>query len=145
LNAGNKRVGDAFGFKLDTLSKLCDTKTSDNQNTLLDVIVEMIKDSSNSELIHFPKDELEVVEKGSRVSLQTIQAEVGKLVKEFEGLTTVVTTVEKKSDEDIFLDKLQAFINENTPTVEKMKNDLEKMQKDFEELVKFFLRRSNPN
>jgi len=105
--------------------------------TVLDVIVDMIKDTK-SELIDFKKDEVDLVEKGSRVSLPTVQGEVGKLVKEFESLISSISTVEKKSDEDIFLDKVNKFITENQPVVDKIKGDLEKMQKDFEELATFF-------
>jgi len=137
LNAGNKRLGDAFGFKLDTLGKLCDTKTSDNTMTVMDVIIELIKDSQ-PEIISFTKDEIDQVEKGARVSLPTVQGDVGKMAKEFDALTGISSTVEKKGDDDIFLDKLDAFRTKNLPIVENMKQDLDKMQKEFEALVNFF-------
>jgi hypothetical protein len=43
LNAGNNRLGAAMGFHLETLTKLNDTKTTDNKQTILDIIIEMIK------------------------------------------------------------------------------------------------------
>jgi len=95
LNSGNNRLKDAFGFKLETFDKLLDTKTTDNSMTMIEVIVDMLRESDQMELVTFPKSEIEIVETGSRVSLQTILAEFGKILKEYESLKTIATTVEK--------------------------------------------------
>jgi len=138
LNSGNKRLGDAFGFKLETFDKLLDTKSSDNQMTVLDVIVEMVRESKDPELVAFSRGETDIVDAGSKVSLPTIMGDYSKLIKDFEGLSTVMTTVEKTGDDDTFLDKLGVFIAENQAIIDQMKTDVTKMNTDFEGLVKFF-------
>jgi len=138
LNSGNNRLKDAFGFKLETFDKLIDTKTTDNSMTMVEVIVDMLRESDQMELVNFPKSEIEIVETGARVSLPTIMAEFTKIIKEYETLGTIATTVEKVSDDDIFLEKLQSFLNENNGMIEQLKQDVAKMNVEFENLVKLF-------
>jgi len=59
LNGGTAR-GQAYGFKLEALKKLRDTKTADNQSTLLHYLVQLV-DSKNPEVSNFPKDLKHVV------------------------------------------------------------------------------------
>jgi len=129
---------DAFGFKLETFDKLLDTKTTDNQMTMLEVMVEMIRESEQSDLVMFTKGEIEIVDSGARVSLPTLMGEFTKLTKDYETLITIVTSVEKSSEDDVFTEKLQSFLNDNNAVIEQMKQDVAKMNVDFESLVKYF-------
>lgn len=85
LNAENRRLGQATGFKLETLGKLNDTKTADNKRTMFEVIIEMIYDTK-PELLKFTKADVDLLSNGARVSLQTLEPELRKLQKQFEGL-----------------------------------------------------------
>lgn len=85
LNAENRRLGAATGFKLETLEKLSDTKTSDNKKSMFDIIVEMIYDSK-PELLKFTKADVDLLSAGARISLATLEPELRKLQKQFEGL-----------------------------------------------------------
>jgi hypothetical protein len=53
LNSGNNRLGAASGFKLETLKKLGDTKTTDNKQTIFDILVAMIYDTEKVQLACF--------------------------------------------------------------------------------------------
>jgi len=83
LNAPNKRLGGALGFSLDTVNTVADFKTSDNKSNLFEVMIEQLKDKK-SPIIDFKKDEIQTLEDGARVNLQTVEGEFRKLQKEFE-------------------------------------------------------------
>jgi hypothetical protein len=68
LNGTGPR-GGAFGFKLEVLTKLADTKTADNKSTLLHYIVSFVS-QVYPELVTFP-EELTNVEIGAKVSHPT--------------------------------------------------------------------------
>jgi len=138
LNNGNQRLGNAFGFQMETLTKLGDTKTSDNQLTILEVIVEMVQDSDKPEIVALTKQDLDIVEAGSKVSLQTIQGDLTKLTKDFEGLKTITTQVEKAGDDDVFHAKLNDFIEKTQADIDKLNTDFNAMNTNFEALVSFF-------
>jgi hypothetical protein len=124
LNAGNRRLGQAQGFDLETLSKLQDTKTSDNKFTILEVIVEMIRDQK-PELLKFDKSELDLIDEGARVSLQIVEGELKKLRKDFDTMADIAPTITPVS-EDKFQKRYQEF-------QEKASVALEAMEKDFDE------------
>jgi len=138
LNNGNGRLGNAYGFSLETLQKLSDTRTSDNSMTILEVIVEMLKDSDNPDIVDLKKSDVEIVESGSRVSLLTVQTDLGKLTKDFENLKVLVSTVERTGDDDFFNTKLNDFIALVQPDVDKLQKDFNLMVSEFETLVSFY-------
>jgi len=125
LNAGNSRLGLAYGFSLDTLAKLQDTKTTDNKSNVFEVIVEMIKDSK-SEFLKFQKPEMELLEAGSRVSLQTIDSELRKLRKEFDAASALAPTITEDGVDDQFQSRWNSF-------AEKAQTDLVELEGDFKE------------
>jgi len=125
LNAGNSRLGLAYGFSLDTLAKLQDTKTTDNKSNVFEVIVEMIKDSK-SEFLKFQKPEMELLEAGSRVSLQTIDSELRKLRKEFDAASALAPTITEDGVDDQFQTRWNSF-------AEKAQTDLVELEGDFKE------------
>jgi len=138
LNNGNQRLGNAFGFQLESLRKLGDTKTSDNSMTILEVIVEMIQDSEKPDVVAITKHDLDIVDSGSKVSLPTIQADISKLTKEFENLKAIMSQVEKSSDDDIFQVKLTDFVTKTQVDIDKLNSDFTQMNTNFEALVAFY-------
>jgi hypothetical protein len=124
LNAGNRRLGQAQGFDLETLSKLQDTKTTDNKLTILEVIVEMLQDRK-PELLKFDKSELELIDEGARVSLQTLESELKKLRKDFDMTAEIAPTI-TAVNEDKFQRRYKEF-------EEKASVALVAMEKDFNE------------
>mmetsp|Transcript_32960 Transcript_32960/g.104214 ORF Transcript_32960/g.104214 Transcript_32960/m.104214 type:complete len:325 (-) Transcript_32960:597-1571(-) len=78
---GQGPKGGAYGFKLEFLTKLADTKTSDNKSTLLHYLVDYIH-RKFPEYISFPQ-ELSNVEIGAKVS-ENIVDEISKFKKEIK-------------------------------------------------------------
>ena len=71
--------GTAYGFKLDTFSRLLDTKAQDRRITLLHYIVDVVCEQY-PQVEHFANT-LTGLEIASRVSLQTLQTDVAGLRK----------------------------------------------------------------
>jgi len=80
LNGTGPR-GGAYGFKLEVLNKLADTKTADNKSTLLHYLVNFIS-QEYPELITFP-EELTNVEIGAKVGEKLVE-EISKFKKEIK-------------------------------------------------------------
>jgi len=133
LNAGTSR-GKAWGFKLNTLSKLSGLKTTDNQTSLMQFLVKTFQQKS-PELLELGK-ELKL-EAGVRVNLNQLQGDLGKLTKDFEFVKKSVETV-TKLDGDKFHEKISAFITLAEADLQKMNADFEEANKEFQELVKYY-------
>ena len=59
---GTSNRGGAYGFKLDTLAKLSELKSTDNKKTLFYYLVEYVGDSKNDEMFNITSD-LEIISK----------------------------------------------------------------------------------
>ena len=60
LNAGHNK-GQSFGFDIDFLPKLRDTKTADNSQTMLHFIANMIENSTEYDMVKGFTDDLRFV------------------------------------------------------------------------------------
>lgn len=85
LNAGSAK-GNTYGFKLETLLKLNDTRSSDNKTTLLQFIAQHIENKEPETLGY--AETLAHVEAASKVVVSVMQSEIAdvrKGIKEIEG------------------------------------------------------------
>jgi len=137
LNAGNNRLGAALGFHLDTLSKLHDTKTSDNKQTIFEVIIQMIKDQ-RPDLINFRKEDNELLEAGARVSLQTVEAELNKLVKDFDVVSALSPTINTVDSDDLFVKRFDEFTVKAKQDLSILEEKFQKANKTYQEVVQLF-------
>jgi len=137
LNAGNNRLGAAVGFHLETLAKLHDTKTSDNKQSVFEVLVEMIKDQK-PEVIKFSKEDNEILEAGARVSLQTVEAELNKLLKEFDVVSKLSPTIKTVDEEDLFAKRFEEFANKAKIDLDKLDEQFKAANKTYQEVVLLF-------
>jgi len=127
----------AIGFHLETLSKLYDTKTSDNKQTVFDVLIEMIKDQS-PDIIDFKKEDNELLEAGSRVSLQTVEAELNKLVKEFDVVITLSPTIKIEAEDDLFAKRFNEFADKAKVDIAKLEETFQSANKTYTDVVLLF-------
>lgn len=83
----------------------------------------MIKDQA-PDIIKFTKEDNDLLEAGSRVSLQTVEAELNKLVKEFDVVSKLSPTINTVDEEDVFQKRFKEFS-------EKAKEDLAALEEKF--------------
>jgi hypothetical protein len=135
LNAGTPN-GGAYGFKLATLTKLGDTKTTDNKGTLLDYLVFAL-DQQQKDLLLL-REELPDIEQAARVNMPALQGELGKLTGEFNNIKKSVESIQATGPGDAFHEKMKAFIAQAEEDLKKMNEDFKEAEAEYNELVKFF-------
>jgi diaphanous 1 len=104
---GSSTRGDAMGFKLDSLNKLRDTKTTDNKSNLLNYLVSTLEKNEPGTLL--VSEELKSIEGAKRVSFQTCSEDI-------QGLTKACANVEAATQVvvDDPNDKFRQFVTDNT-------------------------------
>ena len=78
LNGGTAK-GGAWGFKLDTLNKLKNTKASDGQLTLLHYLITLLQTDPQHRQLHTFLDDLSGLHSATRVEWTMLQGEVNKI------------------------------------------------------------------
>lgn len=134
LNGGTAR-GNYDGFKLDTLVKMSDTKTTDNKATLVHYFSDVI-DAKFKDLADWTA-ELPSVESAVRTSMQTLESEIRNLVKDLSQIETSCANIEA-SETDPFREKLDAFLRDAKDDVQMMQADLEKLTALYQQVGDYF-------
>ncbi|XP_017862168.1 PREDICTED: formin-like protein CG32138 isoform X3 [Drosophila arizonae] len=127
----NKR-GPAYGFKLQSLDTLIDTKSTDKRSSLLHYIVATIR-AKFPELLNF-ECELYGTEKAASVALENVVADVQELDKGMEQVRKEVELRVKGTQTHILRD----FLNNSEDKLKKIKSDLRVAQDAFKECVEYF-------
>jgi hypothetical protein len=131
---GTTARGDAPGFKLESLLKIEDTKTSDNKRTLLLYLVGTIKEQDAS-LLQWA-DDLKNVYAAARVALPQMTLDVKQLK---DGIAAVKEAKAAMPAEHRSLHtKFEAFLLKAEEVVEKLAADKDKMEKQYVKMAEQF-------
>eukprot|EP01112_Ceratiomyxa_fruticulosa_P001576 TRINITY_DN11759_c0_g1_i1.p1 TRINITY_DN11759_c0_g1~~TRINITY_DN11759_c0_g1_i1.p1 ORF type:complete len:431 (+),score=138.76 TRINITY_DN11759_c0_g1_i1:114-1406(+) len=132
INGGTFRAGFT-GFKLDTLTKLSDTKAGDNKSNLMHWLAKHMQTKS-PDTFEFPKD-LTHLAAGARVSLQTLQSEVGLLGKELDNLEKIMKEIKEK---DKFKEIMDQFLFVTREEFKTLQANFAAAEKEFMSLADWF-------
>jgi len=135
VNAGGIR-GNAKGFQLDSLSKLKDTKASDNRTTLVDYIVK-VAIKSHPEIMNWTRD-LPHLSLAARANLQVMQKSLARIKSGLNQVVKELTSCKDPPEGDNFVHVMTAFVEANKEKVEGLEKDFETMNHEFEDAVKLF-------
>eukprot|EP01087_Luapelamoeba_hula_P014294 TRINITY_DN416_c0_g1_i1.p1 TRINITY_DN416_c0_g1~~TRINITY_DN416_c0_g1_i1.p1 ORF type:complete len:1319 (+),score=366.00 TRINITY_DN416_c0_g1_i1:197-4153(+) len=127
---GNTFRGRAYGFKLDGLTKLRDTKAADGQTTLLHYLVQLVE-SKYPDAVDFPK-ELRHVPRAARVVLSVVQSTVGQLNAGMKSVEAEIPQVDSTDPKDKYKEVMTEFVDKKKPLV----TDIEASEKTMEEEFK---------
>ncbi|KAL9905430.1 formin-like protein isoform X2 [Glossina fuscipes] len=130
LNSSKR--GPAYGFKLQSLDTLIDTKSTDKRLSLLHYIVATIRQKF-PELLSF-ETELFCTDKASQVSLENIVTDVHDLEK---GMDLVKKEAELRV-KGVQTHILRDFLNNSEDKLKKIKIELKNAQEAFKECVEYF-------
>jgi hypothetical protein len=129
----SSKRGPVYGFKLQSLESLLETKTQDKKQTLLHFIVDTVAQKF-PDLNNFVS-ELTFVDKASTVSLENVQFDMNELEKgmrntkkEFE------IRVESKADTHV----LKEFLAKAEPQFNELANKYKLCQEQFNQCVEYF-------
>ena len=130
LNSSKR--GPAYGFRIQSLDTLLDTKSTDKKISLLHYIVSTVRQ-------HFPDllnfdSELFSIDKASQVSLENVIADVNELEK---GMEVVRKEVEQRAKTTQNL-VLKDFLTNSEDKLKKISADTKVAQQSFVECLEFF-------
>uniref|UniRef100_A0A8C1TUS1 Formin-like 2a n=1 Tax=Cyprinus carpio TaxID=7962 RepID=A0A8C1TUS1_CYPCA len=127
MNSGKR--GAVYGFKLQSLDLLLDTKSTDRKMTLLHYIANVVKDKYQQVSLFY--NELNYVEKAAAVSLDNVLLDVKELQRGMD-----LTRRENSMHGHNTL--LRDFMQQNENKLKKLQDDAKIAQDAFDEVVKFF-------
>ncbi|XP_044753453.1 formin-like protein isoform X1 [Coccinella septempunctata] len=130
LNSSKR--GPAYGFKLQSLDSLLDTKTTDKRMCLLHYIVNTIRQKF-PELLNFDS-ELHYIEKAAFVSLENIQTDLQELEKGMDSVRKEADLRGKGAQSLVIKD----FLQNSEEKLRKLKSEFKTAQEAFRECVEFF-------
>uniref|UniRef100_A0AAQ5YNV4 Formin-like 2a n=1 Tax=Amphiprion ocellaris TaxID=80972 RepID=A0AAQ5YNV4_AMPOC len=125
----SSKRGAVYGFKLQSLDLLLDTKSTDRKITLLHYIANVVKEKYTQVSLFY--NELHYVEKAAAVSLENVLLDVKELQRGME-LTKREYSMHGHNT------MLKDFITHNESKLKKLQDDAKIAQDAFDEAVKFF-------
>uniref|UniRef100_A0A5K3F2N6 Formin-like protein n=1 Tax=Mesocestoides corti TaxID=53468 RepID=A0A5K3F2N6_MESCO len=125
------RRGVAYGFRLQSLDVLLETKTVDRQTTLLHYLVETIE-SNFPELINF-YDELEGVTAAARVPMEALTSEVSAMVHGMDQADKELIAAGPAAPQ-----RLVAFVRDNQPKVAELQQKADTAKAMFAQTIEWF-------
>ncbi|KAM8871448.1 formin-like protein 2 isoform 1-T1 [Synchiropus picturatus] len=124
----SSKRGAVYGFKLQSLDLLLETKSTDRTQTLLHYIANVVRDKYSTASLFY--NELHYVDKAAAVSLENVLCDVKELQRGME-LTWREFSVQHNVT-------LKDFISRNESRLNKLQEDARIAQDAFEDTVKFF-------
>uniref|UniRef100_A0A674BK65 Formin like 2 n=1 Tax=Salmo trutta TaxID=8032 RepID=A0A674BK65_SALTR len=125
----SSKRGAVYGFKLQSLDLLLDTKSTDRKMTLLHYIANVVKEKYQQVNLFY--NELHYVEKAAAVSLENVLLDVKELQRGMD-LTKREYSMHGHNT------MLKDFITHNEGKLKKLQDDAKIAQDAFDEAVKFF-------
>ncbi|XP_044261332.1 protein diaphanous isoform X1 [Tribolium madens] len=137
MNSGSRNA-QAFGFEMSFLTKLTGTKDIHNKQTLLHYIVETVE-TKFPELLNF-YDEMQHIDKASRVSLDTIQKTLKQMDSNIRNLQTDINNNRvPQSSDDKFLEVMEKFASEAREQCDILQNMFKKMDSLYTDLSEYYV------
>uniref|UniRef100_A0A6Q2WU14 Diaphanous-related formin 2 n=1 Tax=Esox lucius TaxID=8010 RepID=A0A6Q2WU14_ESOLU len=134
MNAGSRNA-QTFGFHISFLCKLRDTKSADQNTTLLHFLAEKCEEKY-PEILRFP-EELEHVDSASKVSAEILKSSLSTMERHIQRLENDIENFPKTDNEkDKFVEKL--FSKHSREQYEKLSNMHKNMQKLYESLGSYY-------
>ncbi|XP_024635415.2 formin-like protein 20 isoform X3 [Medicago truncatula] len=136
LNQGTAR-GSAVGFKLDSLSKLTETRASNSKMTLMHYLCKVLAEKSPA-LLDFHRD-LVSVENASKIQLKSLAEEMQAITKGLEKVNQELAACEKDGPvSEVFRKTLQDFVDGAKSQVEFVSQLFEEVGKSADALANYF-------
>jgi dishevelled associated activator of morphogenesis len=136
LNGNSFREG-AWGFKLDTLVNMVETKSGARKNYTLMHYFSELMERQYPQLLGFWK-ELSSVGQAAHVSLPTAQGEVNALKKGLNDLLNLYPTITSAGEKDKFKSVIGEFLSKAPETVSNVLELCQKAETKYKELAKYY-------
>jgi survival motor neuron protein len=134
VNGGTFRA-NFTGFKMETLTKLGDTKGLDNKYTLMHYLANHLEKKSTA-ISDFPT-ELSHVSAGARVSLQQLTADVNTMSKDLDSVDKTMSQLQAEPG-DQFVERMSQFLFVAKEDFKAIQKDIQQVEADFKSLADWF-------
>jgi len=134
LNFGSRR-GSAYGFKLDSLLKMGDTRASAT-TTLTHFFYESLE-KYESKLCDFPS-QLTSVERASKISIADLSTAAASLKRTVDSLLAEIAAAEKISLSDAFVTVMKEFAVKASEEVQELNTKIEEIEQKFEKTCRYY-------
>jgi len=131
LNEGTPR-GGIFGFQLESLNKLADTKSADNTQSLLMYLAGFFEEKDKS-ILNFG-DEIPHMKEASKVALPQLTGDINNLQKDYD---TVCKSIEGLA-KDKFTESLSSFLSKCSEDLVQIQKDIKTAEGYYSDLVTYF-------
>lgn len=128
LNENTSR-GGAFGFTLNSLNKIHDTRSTDLSLNLLQWCADLLQ-RKDSDLLNF-MEELPNVEPARKINLPNLRQELNNLTKDFSEINDIINHLKESEAKDNFSTKMINFVTD-------VKEEIDSMNKKLEEALEYF-------
>lgn len=137
MNAGSRNQG-SHGFKVDFITKLSNTKTSDNTSTLMHYLARvMVKNYPNDYQFW---DELPNVERGQRITTQYLVGELKDVERGLRGIEKEIKWFEENSQKaDPYYVTMSKFYAEYCHKVKDINEKIKLMEEKYLSLCSYFV------
>jgi hypothetical protein len=136
LNSGTAK-GAANAFSLDSLGKLNDTKAEGSNKTLLRYIVEYVV-AKYPDVLTFVED-IGAVKYATKVSYETIQADINELRKSINDTDKRIPSVKKSEDKfDVFHRVMPDTLKDAQTKFEELEKLFQKVDEEYKALLVFY-------
>jgi len=139
MNKGTR--GNAYGFKLQSLSKIIDTKSSaDRSVNLMHFLLQILEDKKFADVSSLP-EELFNVETAARVNLSELEKEVGQLrigMRNLKKEIEVMTSRNTSQSGDKFVPVMQEFVTVASLHFSELDDTLQSAKEKFKKVVESF-------
>lgn len=129
----SSKRGPAYGFKLQSLDTLCDTKSNDKRMSLLHFVVVTIRDKF-PHLLDFDA-ELSGIDQAAQVTLEIVMSDVNELDRGMEAVRKEVIAVKGNAQQNPIL---KDFLTNSEEKLKKMKTQTKNAQDAFKDCVEYF-------
>ncbi|XP_070579787.1 delphilin-like isoform X2 [Ptychodera flava] len=139
MNQGNRRVGNASGFKISLLPELDTTKTTDNKSTFLHVLAKAVHDKVPAVLSF--SEELPNVPTASKISNRTLVTDIQELKNTLTEITATLQSSksdEQTTTEDKFYEVMDAATQDASDKIGDLCTSQTKVMQDYNNTVEFF-------
>ncbi|XP_067890209.1 protein diaphanous homolog 3-like [Heterodontus francisci] len=137
MNAGSRNA-QTYGFNINFLCKLNDTKSADQKTTFLHFLAQICEEK-HPDLLKFT-DHLQNVDKASKVCVENLEKNLKQMEKQLQQLEKDLETFPPPDDlHDKFVTKMSSFASHAREEYHKLANMHRNMEKLYHDLMHYFV------
>merc|ERR1712130_392553 len=136
LNGGTFR-GGAYGFKLETLSKITEVRAADGKSNMLNYIATLCESKDKYKDLLTIQEDFPHIAQACDESIPQAQSDLNKLKAELNQVANAVKTAPPQEG-DKFVDVMTAFHGKAEKVLEETIDLHTKLEKDYKEVLEYF-------